>query len=89
MSGIGPARIGQLPPHQHHQREAEQQEQQAGDRVLDADDLVILREDVLPPEPELFMRVIVRMPVRVAVPLEGRHLVQRRLLPFRNPGLSL
>ena len=53
------ARIGQLLPHQHHQREAEEQEQQAGDRVLDADDLVIDREDVLPPEAELFVRMVI------------------------------
>ena len=56
-----PARIGQLPPHQHHQGEAEQQEQQAGDGVLDADHLVIEREHVLPPEPELLVLCVVRV----------------------------
>ena len=71
----GPARIGQLPPHQHHQAEAEQQEEEAGYRVLNPDDFVILREDVFAPEPELFMRVLVCMRVRVAMLLDRRHLV--------------
>ena len=62
-------------------REAEQQEQQSGDRVLDADDLVVLREDVLLPEPQLVMRMIVRVRVPVRRVFRGRHLVQRRLLP--------
>ena len=74
-----PARIGQLPPHEHHQGEAEQQEQQAGDGVLDADDLVVLRENVLLPEPEFVVSVIVRMLVRMPMGCraEGRHVVQR------------
>ena len=55
MSGIGWPGIGQLPPHEHHQREAEQEEEKAGDRVLDADHLVVEREDVLPPEPEVLV----------------------------------
>ena len=50
-----PAGIGQLPPHDHHQREAEEQEQQAGNRVLNADHLVIDREHVFPPEAELLV----------------------------------
>ena len=62
MSGIGRPGIGQLPPHDHHQGEAEEQEQEAGDGVLDADHLVIDREDVFPPEPELLvMRLVVSM----------------------------
>ncbi len=44
------SRVRQLPPHQHHQAEAEEQEQQPGDRVLDPDRLVVEREDVLPEE---------------------------------------
>ena len=54
------ARVGELPAHQHHQREAEEQEQQAGDGVLDADDLVVGREDVLAPEAELLVMGVVR-----------------------------
>jgi hypothetical protein len=54
------ARVGELPAHQHHQREAEEQEQQAGDRVLDADDLVVGREDVRAPEAQLFVMGFVR-----------------------------
>ncbi len=34
-------RVGELPPHQHHQREAKEEEQEAGDGVLNADDLVV------------------------------------------------
>ena len=40
-SGSGGARVGELPAHEHHQRKAEEEEQEAGDGVLDADDLVI------------------------------------------------
>ena len=54
------ARVGELPAHQHHQGEAEEQEQQAGDGVLDADDLVIGGEDVLAPEAELLVMGFVR-----------------------------
>ena len=54
------ARVGELPAHQHHQREAEEEEQQAGDGVLDADDLVVGREDVLAPEAELLVMGFVR-----------------------------
>jgi energy-coupling factor transporter ATP-binding protein EcfA2 len=54
------ARVGELPAHQHHQAEAEKQEQQAGDAVLDADDLVVDREDVLAPEAQFFVVGVVR-----------------------------
>ena len=54
-SGSALAGIGELPAHQHHQREAEEQEQQARDRVLDADYLVVDREDVLAPEAQLLV----------------------------------
>ena len=75
-----PARIGQLPPHQHHQREAEEQEEQRGDRVLDADDLVIEREHVLAPEPELVvvMPVAVRVSVRVLAARMNAGFVHKR-----------
>ena len=54
------ARVGELPAHQHHQRKAEEQEQEAGDGVLDADDLVVGGEDVLAPEAELLVMGFVR-----------------------------
>ena len=54
------AGVGELKAHQHHQREAEEQEQQAGDRVLDPDRLVVDREDVLAPEAELRVMRVVR-----------------------------
>ena len=47
------ARVSELPAHQHHQRKAEEQEQEAADAVLDADDLVVGGEDVLAPEAKL------------------------------------
>ena len=49
--------IRQLPAHQHHQGETEEQKNQAAEAVLDADDLVIGRENVFSPEPELVMLV--------------------------------
>src|SRR5207237_9112586 len=59
--------IGELPAHHHHQTEAEEEKDQRGDRVLDADDLVVDREEVLAPERQLVVAVIgVRMPVAVA-----------------------
>ena len=54
------ARVGELPAHEHHQRKAEEEEQQAGDGVLDADDLVVGGEDVLAPEAELLVMGFVR-----------------------------
>ena len=54
------ARVGEVPAHEHHQPEPEEQEQKAGDGVLDADDLVVRREDVLTPEAELFVVDFVR-----------------------------
>src|SRR5438876_12374701 len=49
------ARIGQLPPHQHHQRKTEEQKKQPGESVLDADDFVVGGKNILPPPPELVM----------------------------------
>ena len=45
-TGCGCAGIGQLPPDQHDEREADQQEEQAGEPVLETDDLVVGGEDV-------------------------------------------
>jgi hypothetical protein len=47
---VGGRRDRELPAHQQHHREPDQQEQERGDQVLDPDDLVIDREDVLPDE---------------------------------------
>src|SRR6266568_9481237 len=47
--------IGQLPPHQHHQGKAEEEEDQPGESVLDADHLVIGGENIFSPPPELVM----------------------------------
>ena len=58
ISGIGLARVGQLPAHQHHQREAEEQKYQRRHHVLDADDLVVGREDELPPERKFLVMVL-------------------------------
>ena len=62
------SRIRQLPAHQHHQAKAEEQEDQPRDSVLDADHLVIGRDDVFFPEWQfvvivrvLLMRVVRRV----------------------------
>ena len=34
-------RVGNLPTHQHHERKSEQQKEQSGDGVLDADHFVV------------------------------------------------
>ena len=60
MQRQGDARVGELPAHEHHQRKAEEEEQEASDGVLDADDLVVGGEDVLTPEAELLVMGFVR-----------------------------
>ena len=52
------ARVGELPAHDHHEHEPEEQKDQAGNPVLDPDDLVISRDDVFLPEAELVMIVV-------------------------------
>ena len=76
------ARIGELPPHDHHQREAEEQEQQPGHGVLDADDFVVDRKDVLPPEPELLVMLVSVGVTGLSAP-GGGHVVVQRLDSFK------
>src|SRR5438270_5626030 len=64
--GQGMAGISQLPTHQHHQRETEEEENQPGNAVLDADDLVVGRDNVFPPERQLVVVVTVIVVMRVA-----------------------
>jgi hypothetical protein len=54
------ARVGQLIAQEHDEREAEEQEQQTRDGVLDADHLVVHREDVGAPEAERLVMGVVR-----------------------------
>jgi hypothetical protein len=42
--------IGQLPAHDRHQAQPQEQKHQAGDAILDSNDLVIGGKDVFPPE---------------------------------------
>ena len=65
------ARMRNLPAHHQHQAEAEQQEAQRRQAVLDADDLVIGGENVFAPEARLFVMGFVDADVR--------HRVCRRL----------
>src|SRR6185503_20193807 len=83
---------GEVPAHQHHQAEAEEQEEQAGDGVLDADHLVIGGKDVVAPETERVMLVPgvvavgrrgLRMGVRVDV---GHRSELLRRCGCREPG---
>ena len=53
--GDGLAGMGDLPAHQKHQTKAEEHEEQRGDAVLHADDLVVGGKDVFPPKPRLFV----------------------------------
>src|SRR6266480_1574059 len=52
------ARIGQLPPHQHHQGKTEEQKKQPGESVLDADDFMVGGENVFSPPSEFVMIVV-------------------------------
>jgi hypothetical protein len=83
----GLAGIRQLPPHQRHQAETEEEKEEAGDAVLDADHLMVLGEDVLLPEPELVF-VLVRHVSRMRPVRADRHLVQD-FAPFAEPAVEL
>ena len=49
---------GELVPDRHGEQAAEGEEDEPGHHELDADDLVVHREDVLPDEPELVVIVV-------------------------------
>ena len=55
------AGIRQLPAHEHHQAEAKEEEHQGSQAVLNADHLVVGREDVLSPERQLAVMFVVMM----------------------------
>ena len=76
---------GELPAHQHHQREAEQQEQHCCNGVLNADDFVVLRKNVSLQKAK-FVLVVSVFSVRDV--LRGRHVLQRRDSFLDLPGDS-
>ena len=63
VAGVGPgerlARKGELPAHEQHQAEAEEEERKAGAQILDADGLVVGGENVGADKAELVMLVAV------------------------------
>src|SRR5581483_1337596 len=64
----GLPRIGELPPHAEREEAADHEPEQARKHELDADDLVVLREDVLPDERRRTVIVaVVAVAVHVAV----------------------
>ena len=69
--GVGPTerlpRKGKLPAHEEHQPEAEEEEEETGPEILDADDFVVGGKDVGPPKAELVMLVRVIVMGGVAV----------------------
>src|ERR1039458_600544 len=71
VAGVDPGerlpRKGELPAHEKHQTEAEEEEGKAAPQILDADDLVIGGENVAPPKAELVMIVGVVVMRRVAM----------------------
>ena len=76
------ARIGHLKAHDHHQREAEEQEQQPGHGVLHADDLVVERKHPRAQEPEFLVPVRIR--VTMTVPYGPVSNVVQRPTPSRK-----
>jgi hypothetical protein len=60
-------RPGELPAHRHRQQSADDEEDQAGEEKLDADDLVVGREDVARQEPRRRRMNVIVVAVRVAV----------------------
>src|SRR5580700_4133978 len=82
----GLARKSQLPSHQHHQRKTEKQKGQPAETVLNADHLVIGRENVCSPPTELMMLVGVVVLVRIVMRFERSGSVHfRRKLSFQYP----
>ena len=57
MNGMVPVGPAELEAHQQSERAADEQEDQAGEQELNADDLVIFGEDVLAQEAQLGVSV--------------------------------
>ena len=75
------ARKGELPPHDQHESETEQHEEQRRETVLDTDHLVILGEDVLPPERFFVVtRVVFSRGFVLLENTHRRHLVPKELI---------
>src|ERR1017187_1437195 len=80
------ARESQLPSHQHHQRKAEEQKDQTAETVLNADHLVIGRENICSPPTELMLLVGGGAMVRIVMRFERSGCVHfRRKLSFQYP----
>src|SRR4029077_8215162 len=62
--------IGELPSHQHHEAETEEKENQPTEAVLNPDDFVVGREDVLTPKAELVVLVAVVVVMRFVMGFE-------------------
>ena len=61
----GHTRLGDLPAHAHHQQEPKEEEGQGREAVLDADDLVIGRENIGPQEPGVVVMLVAVSLLRV------------------------
>ena len=81
-----PARICQLKPHDHHQREAKQEKQEAGNRVLEPDHFVIEREHVLSPESQL---LVVSSVVRMGCAVRRRQIQRPTPLSGLQPAAAI
>src|ERR1022692_5157488 len=80
------ARESQLPSHQHHQRKAEEQKDQTAETVLNADHLVIGRENICSPPTELMILVGGGVMVRIVKRFERSGSVHFRIkLSFQYP----
>src|SRR6266513_3014346 len=66
----GLAGVGQLPTHDHHQAKAEEEKNETAKSVLDTDDFVVGRENVLTPPTELVMFVFPGVGVRIVMGFE-------------------
>src|SRR2546423_1756774 len=61
------ARIGELPPHEHHQAKAHEQKDETADAVLDANHLMVGRKNVFTPKSELVVVVFVSRLVMMSI----------------------
>src|SRR6266487_4812724 len=78
------ARISQLPAHQHHQAEAEEQERETAKTVLNPDHFVVCGENIFAPPTKLMVFMFGSVRVRIVMRFDrSRRIHFRRKLSFQ------
>src|SRR4051812_6653029 len=79
----------QLPAHEHRQQPADDHERQAQEHELNADDLVIRREQVLLDEAEFRMRVSMLVAMRMRTLAVARKITETAVWDSRHSAFSV